>query len=305
MSVEPAPFSRIGFIGLGVMGSAQSANLVRRSGLPVSVFDQDPGKVAALVAEGATAAGSVGEIAQTCDVVFLSLPGRPQVDAVVRGEGGLLSSLAAGQVVVDLSTSPVELVQQLAVALAERGARYVDAPVARTRQAAIDGTLSIMVGADDRSTFERVEPLLRCMATDVTHCGKAGAGALVKILNNMVVFETVVALSEAISVARRSGLVAPEVLFDTFAAGSAASFALSHHGQKALLPDDHPTGVFSTDYMQKDVSYALEAGEAIGVRMPAARLAYELLGESSRAGYGANYHTAVVRVIEDREAGSA
>ena len=108
-------------------------------------------------------------------------------------------------------------------------------------------------------------------------------------------------LAVEVELARASGLVAPEVLFDTFAAGSAASFALSHHGQKALLPDDHPTGVFSTDYMGKDVSYALEAGVAAGVDMPGARLALELLQRASALGLGENYHTAVVRVIEAGE----
>lgn len=294
-------FSSLGFVGLGVMGSAQCANLVRKAGVPVAVYDTDPAKVAALVEQGATAATSLAELARTTDAILLSLPGRPQVEAVVRGEGGLLSGLRPGQVVVDLSTSPAELAQELGAALAERDAIFVDAPVARTRQAAIDGTLSIMVGASDRATFELVEPVLRCMATDVTHCGPVGAGALVKILNNMVVFETVVALAEAISVARASGLVDPAVLFDTFAAGSAASFALSHHGQKALLPDEHPTGVFSTDYMRKDISYALEAGGRAGVDMPAARLAHELLGRASELGFGDNYHTAVVRVLEARE----
>jgi 3-hydroxyisobutyrate dehydrogenase-like beta-hydroxyacid dehydrogenase len=290
--------TRIGFIGLGVMGSAECANLVAKSGCPVTVYDIDPGKVAALVERGATAAPSVAAVAQASDVVFLSLPGGPQVEAVVAGDGGLADHLRPGQIIVDLSTTPVGLVQQLGSRLAARGGVFIDAPVARTRQAAIDGTLSIMVGCDDPAAFGQIEPLLRCMASDVTHCGPAGAGALVKVLNNMVVFETVVALAEAITVARRSGLVKAEVLFDTFAKGSAASFALSHHGMKALLPDEHPVGVFSSQYMLKDLRYALEVGERVGVRMPGATLAASLLEETSAVGCGDNYHTAVVRVIE-------
>ncbi len=136
------------------------------------------------------------------------------------------------------------------------------------------------------------------MASDVTLCGPVGAGALVKILNNMVVFETVIALAEAVTVARRSGLVEDAVLFDTFAKGSAASFALSHHGMKALLPDEHPTGVFSSRYMMKDLSYAVDIGEQEGVRMVGAELAVELLDETCKAGFADNYHTAVVRIIE-------
>src|SRR5690606_1604787 len=108
---------------------------------------------------------------------------------------------------------------------------------------AAEGTLAITVGADDE-VFARVEPLLRCFATDVTHCGPVGAGALLKLLNNLVVFETVVALSEAVTLARRSDLVDDEQLFDALGKGSAASFTLENHGRKALLPDVHPKGAF-------------------------------------------------------------
>ena len=298
MTIE---FETVGFIGLGVMGAPECSNILRKSGSRVIVYDTDPEKSAALESEGADVAESIAEIAREADVIVLSLPGGPQVDAVVRGAGGLLESLRPGQVVVDLSTSPVDLVQQLAIDLAESGAQFIDAPVARTRQAAIDGTLSIMVGAPTREAFDSVEPLLRCMASDVTHCGPNGAGAMVKVLNNMVVFETVVALSEAISVARRSGLVDPEVLFSTFSAGSAASFALSHHGMKALLPDEHGTGIFSSRYMLKDLTYALEAGAEYGLDMPAATLASELLSRAIEEGFGDNYHTAVVKVIDPDE----
>ena len=298
MSAQIGTFRRIGFIGLGVMGGPESTNLVRKAGLPVTVFDTDETKVAALVAEGATAAGSIAEIAEACDVILLSLPGRPQVEAVVRGEGGLSPHLRSGQTVIDLSTSPVDLVQDLGSELAKKGVVFVDAPVARTRQAAIDGTLSIMVGAPDDAVFAQVEPLLACMASEVTHCGSTGAGALVKIMNNTVVFETVVALAEAITVARHSGLVKPDVLFSTFSAGSAASFALSHHGMNAILPDEHRVGVFSSRYMLKDVSYALEAAKAAGVELPSATLARDLLAQTVELGYGDNYHTAVVKVID-------
>lgn len=299
MSID---FETVGFIGLGVMGGPECSNILGKSGARVIVYDTDPQKTAVLESEGADVAESIAEIAREADVIVLSLPGGPQVDAVVRGPGGLLESLRPGQFVVDLSTSPVDLVQQLAIDLAEVGAQFIDAPVARTRQAAIDGTLSIMVGAPTREVFDSVEPLLRCMASDVTHCGPNGAGAMVKVLNNMVVFETVVALSEAISVARRSGLVDPEVLFSTFSAGSAASFALSHHGMKALLPDEHGIGIFSSRYMLKDLTYALEAAADHGLDLPAATLATELLSRAIEQGFADNYHTAVVKVIDPDEA---
>ncbi|MDI2030562.1 NAD(P)-dependent oxidoreductase [Saccharopolyspora sp. TS4A08] len=294
-------FSSVGFIGLGVMGGPECANIARKSGLPVKIYDTDADKIAALERDGAVPATGIADVAETCEVIFLSLPGRPQVEAVVRGAGGLLEHLRPGQVLVDLSTSPVDLVQELGRELAGNGVLFIDAPVARTRQAAIDGTLSIMVGAPTPEDFHRIKPLLGCMATEVTHCGPTGAGAMVKVLNNMVVFETVVALSEAISVARRSGLVDPDTLFKTFAGGSADSFALRHHGMKAILPDEHGLGIFSSRYMHKDIAYAIEAATAAGLALPAATLASELLQSAIDLGYGDNYHTAVVRGIDRAE----
>lgn len=293
-------FDRIGFIGLGVMGLPESTNLVHKSGRPVTVFDYAQERVAEAVREGAFAADSAAQVARTCDVILLSLPGRAEVEAVVRGPDGLLEHLGPGQVIVDLSTSPVDLVQELAEQLAERDVLFVDAPVARTRQAAVDGTLTIMVGAPSAAVFDRIRPLLECMASEVTHCGPSGAGALVKVLNNTVVFETVVALSEAVNVARRSGLVDAETLFQVFSSGSAASFALAHHGMQAILPDTHGTGVFSSRYMLKDISYALSAARLLHLDLPAATLASMLLEETIDAGYGDCYHTAVVRTLDKK-----
>lgn len=292
----------LGFVGLGVMGGAQSSNLLRTSGRPLLVFDLDSAKVAKLRAEGAAAADSIGHIAQTCDIIFLSLPGRQHLDSVVHGPEGLLANARPGQIVVDMSTSPVPMVRQLAEEFTAVGATFIDAPVARTRQAAIDGTLAIMVGAPDQTAFARVEPYLRCMGSDVTHCGPVGAGALVKLLNNLIVCETVVALAEALTIARRSNLISDELLFEVLGSSSAGSFALESHGKKALVPDAHPEQAFSTKYMLKDVEYALEWAAEVGVETSVGALAKSLLTATCDAGYGDLYHTAVVRVIEAKGA---
>lgn len=288
----------IGFAGLGAMGSAQAANLAKGSGLPLRVFDIDPARCQALVDQGATAVSSAPDLAAASDVLFLSLPGGTEVAELLLGERGALGALRPGSIVVDLSTIPVSLAQQLSRDARAQGCSFIDAPVTRTRKAAIEGTLSITVGADDPTVFEAVLPLLRTMATEVRLCGPPGAGAMVKILNNMVVFETVVALSEALLVARRSGLVDPRTLFDAFQAGSAQSFALGHHGMNALLPDEHPEGVFPTHYMRKDLGYAVDLGQDLGLGLPSANLALSLLERTGELGYDRSYHTAVVRALE-------
>ena len=286
---------RLGFIGLGVMGGPMCRNLVRRSGLPVTAYDVRSDAIASVVQDGAVGASSVADVVIASDVVFLSLPGGDEVEAVVMGD--IEKRCREGQTVVDLSTSPVRLAQRLAKDLDSRGVGFADAPVARTRHAAVEGTLSVTVGAHPE-VYARIEPLLRCIATDITHCGPPGAGALVKLLNNLVVFETVVALAEAVTLARRSGLVSDERLFDALGKGSAASFTLENHGRKALLPDVHSTGAFPARYMRKDLGYVLDLAADVGVQVPAGTLAHQLLSKLCDRGYAEAYHTAVVRLID-------
>ena len=196
-----------------------------------------------------------------------------------------------------MSTAPVAVARELGRAFAARGADFADAPVARTAQAAKDGTLSIMVGGD-AAVFERLKPYLSCMGTEITHCGPVGAGQAVKLMNNMVVAQTVVALAEALAVARASGAVDPRVLFETLTKGSADSFVLRNHGMKSLLPDSHPTqGAFPTSYIIKDLSYALALAESAGVTLEQASTTRRLMEKTAAAGYRDNYYTAVVRTI--------
>jgi 3-hydroxyisobutyrate dehydrogenase-like beta-hydroxyacid dehydrogenase len=297
MTAATRTVRRLGFIGLGVMGSAQSANLVRKGGKPVTVFDVSADAVDRLVAQGAEAGGSAAEVAASSDVVFLSLPGAQQVEDVLTGSGNVFATARPGTIVVDLSTVPVELARTAGAQAAALGLAYIDAPVARTRKAAVDGTLSITAGGDTE-VFATVEPLLRTMATDIVHCGPNGAGALIKLVNNLVVFETVVALAEALTLVRRSGLVDPAVAFEALAHGSAASFTLENHGRKALLPDIHAEGIFPAAYMRKDIGYALQLAEQLQLNLPAAQLAHDLLSRTVDGGLAQAYHTAVVRVIE-------
>src|SRR5207342_1616645 len=169
---------------------------------------------------------------------------------------GILKNIRSRQVVVDLGTSSVSQTRAFAGQLQAKGASWADAPIARTRQAAQDGTLSVMVGTT-ADLYAKIEPLIRCFATDVTHCGDVGAGQVTKILNNMVLFETVNALAEAVAIARHAGVDA-KLLLDTLSKGSADSFALRNHGLKAIVPGVFPERAFSTEYALKDLSYALE-----------------------------------------------
>ena len=288
-------YKTIGFIGLGVMGEPICRNLVRKSGAAVLAFDLAAEPLARLRAEGAGVAASVAEIVSKSDLVFLCLPSAKHVHAVFGGDG-ILKNIRPGQVVVDLGTSSVNQTREFAKQLQAIGASWADAPIARTRQAAQDGTLSVMVGASSE-LFAAIEPLIRCFATDITRCGDVGAGQVTKILNNMVLFETVNALAEAVALARHNG-VDPAQLLDTLSKGSADSFALRNHGIKAIVTGNFPERAFSTEYALKDLSYALELAADAGIKIRGAELIGQVLQEAIDAGSGDNYFPVIAKHID-------
>jgi 3-hydroxyisobutyrate dehydrogenase-like beta-hydroxyacid dehydrogenase len=290
-----ADFNTIGFIGLGVMGEPICRNLAKKSGARVIAFDLASEPLQRLRAEGAEIAGSVADVVHQSDIVFLCLPSAKHVRTVFEG-GGILKNVRSGQVVVDLGTSSVSQTRDFARQLQAKGASWADAPIARTRQAAQDGTLSVMVGAS-AELFAAIEPLIRCFATDVTHCGDVGAGQVTKILNNMVLFATVNALAEAVAVARRSG-VDPKLLLDTLSKGSADSFALRNHGMKAIVPGIFPERAFSTEYALKDLTYALELAGDAGIQIRGAELTARILQEAIDAGSGDAYFPVIAKHID-------
>ena len=287
---------KIGFIGVGTMGEPMCRNLAKKSDMVVLAADRDSAPLQRLVADGVKAA-SLDEIVAQCRTIFLSLPGGTEVKEICLGEGGILSKVKMGWTIVDCSTAPVSLARHLYSEFEGAACAFADAPVARTRQAAIDGTLSIMVGATE-PTFQRIAPLLRHMASEVTHCGEAGAGQAVKILNNMILFQTGVALAEALTIARAHG-VDGKVLYETLTKGSADSFALRNHGMKAMLPGVFPERAFSTVYALKDLSYAIEMAEEKGVPALGADVARELMERAKELGFDKEYWPVLIKAIED------
>jgi hypothetical protein len=292
MPQTPNLVATLGFIGLGVMGEPMCGHLARRSGRPILAYDLQPQPLERLASNAVTSA-SPAQIAARADLILMSLPDGRAMSGVVAE---LEQNLRPGQCVVDTSTSSVALTREIGERLTAKGILFADAPVARTREAAAKGELSIMVGATE-ATFAHIRPILETMGTDVTHCGPIGCGQVVKILNNMLVFQHTAALAEAIAIGRRNG-VSPEVLLPTMAMGSGDSFVLRNHGMKAMLPREFPLRAFSTRYAIKDLSYALEMAEASGLDMKAAKLTMERLKQTDAAGFGDEYHPVVLNVID-------
>jgi len=288
---------KIGFIGLGVMGGPMCRNVARRHPAPVHAFDLNPEALRDVAEAGARPARSIAEVATTSDIFFLSLPGGEQVEEVCFGKDGIAAVDRRGSIVVDLSTTSVAEARAVGARLAAAGIEFADAPVARTREAAAAGTLSIMVGAS-AALFARIEPLLRYMGSEVTHCGGIGCGQVVKLINNTLVFEHVAALAEMMVVGERAG-VAPDVLLHEVSKGSGDSFVLRNHGMKAMLPRNFPEKSFPPEYVLKDLGYTIELAESCAVqpRLPAAAEGY--YRSAVERGFGGRYFPAIIQLIEE------
>ena len=285
----------LGFIGLGVMGGRMCRNLARKSGRSVVGYDIVPARVAECVRVGVDAAASVADVVTRADVVFICVPGAPQVREVCFGAGGLLEHVRPGQTIVDMTTATVEVDREVACALARKGADFADAPVARGVPAAEDGTLAITVGANDR-VLARIEPYLRCMGTEISHCGGVGTGQVMKLMNNMLLFQTVSALAETMAIATRAGVDRSRV-FEILSRGSADSYALRKHGAH-MTSGDYPDDQFPTTYSLKDLRYALDLAERTEVDAQGAKLVEKRFVEAIRKGFGDRYSPVIYRLFE-------
>ena len=287
--------STLGFIGLGVMGGRMCRNLARRSGRLVVGFDIVPDRAAECVGAGVDAGTSVADVVTRADIVFMCLPGEPQVREVCFGPDGLLKHARAGQTIVDMTTATPDVDREAAAALAAKGADFADAPVARGVPAAENGTLAITVGASEE-VLERIKPHLRCMGAEISHCGRVGNGQVMKLMNNMLVFQTVSALAEAMAIATRAGVDRAKV-FEILAKGSADSYVLRKHGTH-MTSGEYPDDQFPTTYSLKDLRYALDLARRTGVDARGAKLVEERFVEAIDRGYGHLYSPVIYRLLE-------
>lgn len=285
----------VGFVGLGVIGGALAAHLASGSDRSVLGYDVAAAPREAARSRGVEIVPDLSELAERANVVFLSLPGAAEVEAVCNAPADLLERLRPGSTLVDMSTVPIALTQRIAARAEHLGIAFVDAPIAATAQSVQARQASFMVGAEPE-VFARVEPLLACMAEHVLHCGSVGSGGTAKLLLNAVVAQTGVAIAETLTLARRTG-VGGEKLFEALARGC-DSFVLQHHGLNALLPNDFPEGRFSARYMLKDLEYGLSLAEDCKVRLAGTEVAVEWLRAAVQAGDGDAYWPVLVRQIE-------
>ena len=284
--------SKIGFIGLGIMGTPMAGHLIRAGH---EVFLHSRGGVpGALVEAGGKACGSGKEVAQQADIVITMVPDTPHVAAVLFGENGVAEGLSPGKVVVDMSSiSPVET-KVFAERIKALGCDYVDAPVSGGEVGARAASLTIMVGASE-AAFERVKPLFELMGKNITLVGENGAGQTCKVANQIIVALNIEAVGEALLFASKMG-TDPAKVRQALMGGFAASRILEVHGERMVKRTFEPG--FRIELHQKDLNLALSSARAIGVPLPNTATAQELFNTCAAHGGAGWDHSGMVRALE-------
>jgi 3-hydroxyisobutyrate dehydrogenase-like beta-hydroxyacid dehydrogenase len=271
------------------------ARTLRRAGFPVTAsVHQRREPLERLVADGVTEAADPAAVAAAADVVVLCVPDAPQVEEALFEQRGVAAGARPGIVVIDMSTISPVASRVFAQRLAERGVHFVDAPVSGGPARAADGTLAIMVGADP-ADFARVEPVLRALGTP-HHLGPVGMGETVKLVNQIIIANTMIANVEALVFAERAGADLGAVC-KVLASATASNYVLERWLPKMWLAGSFKGG-FALDLLRKDVAAALDAARSMTHSMPATALAYQLYTHRSAEGDGALDYSAIAKSYE-------
>jgi len=283
---------KLGFIGLGVMGTPMAGHLraaghelfiATRSKLPQALLDA-----------GAMACANAHEVAQRADTVFLMVPDTHDVEAVLFGDKGVAAGLTAGKTVIDMSSiSPIET-KAFAAKINALGCDYLDAPVSGGEVGAKAASLTIMVGGNE-AAFERVKPLFALMGKNITHVGGNGDGQTTKVANQIIVALNIAAVSEALVFASKAG-ADPAKVRQALMGGFAASRILEVHGERMIKRTFNPG--FRIGLHQKDLNLALQGAKALGVSLPQTAGAAQLMQACAANGMANLDHSALVKALE-------
>lgn len=276
----------IGFIGVGLMGAGMARNLVAKGYALVVMGHHNRAPIERLRGLGATEAATPRELAAQCDIVHLCVTGSPQVEALMRGRGGILACGRSGLIVIDCSTSNPVSTLALAEEAQARGLAFVDAPLSRTPKEAEEGTLDTMVGADP-ATFAIIEPVLRCWAANIIHLGPVGLGHKMKLVNNFVAMGYAALFSEALAIARKAGLSA-EQFHRVIGAGRMRS-PFYDTFMKWTIDGDPNAHQFTIANAHKDMRYLAAMAGEVGAVNPLQAAVKNSFAAMDAAGQGARY----------------
>jgi 3-hydroxyisobutyrate dehydrogenase len=282
---------RLGFAGMGTMGSGMAQNLIAR-GHSLAVWNRTREKAEAI--KGASLAESLGELASNSDILMICVSDSRDVAELVLGDSGLLAALRPGHLIVDHSTISPSVTRDLAAEVEAKGASWLDAPVSGGAEGARKGTLSTMVGGA-ASDLKRARPFLEAYSTTITHVGPVGSGQLVKLVNQILVVGNQLAVSEALLFARKADLDLHATL-DAVKGGAAGSWMLSNRGPQMLAGDWRPG--FTIDLQQKDLRLVLEAADEVGAPLPGTALIFQLYRALQANGRGQEGNHALIKALE-------
>lgn len=283
---------KIGFVGLGIMGAPMAQNIAD-AGYALTVFNRTRRKAEELASDKIAVVDSPAEVARKSEIIVVCVSDSPDVEEVILGEKGIIEGIQPDSVVIDMSTVSPALEKRIDSELRKKSSELMDAPVSGGDVGAQKGTLAIMAGGEEE-TFERVKPVFKAMGKSITYCGGVGNGQTTKLCNQILVSLNLLAVSEAISFARKNGLD-PSVMIEAVAGGAAGSWQLSNLGPK-IVEDDFAPG-FMIDLMQKDLRLVLEAGDRVRTTLVGASLVHQLFNSAQADGNGEEGTQALAKVI--------
>jgi 2-hydroxy-3-oxopropionate reductase len=288
------PPPTIGFIGLGLMGKPMALNL-RKKGFDVIVHNRSRPAVEALVAAGASPAGSPAEVARAARVIITMLPDGPDVEKVLEGDTGVFRSMQKGTVIVDSSTIAPATARRLAARAKEQGGSMLDAPVSGGEIGAIDGTLTFMVGGE-AAALESVRDVLGAMGKPekIVHVGESGAGQICKVCNQIVLGGTMSVVAEAIALSRKAG-VDPMKVRAALMGGFAQSRVLEVHGERMITGNWKPG--FKAKLFKKDFGIAMNTLGEHGVPATVSAVVQQSINAQMAAGEGEEDYSGIAKVI--------
>lgn len=274
---------KLAFIGLGIMGRPMAGHLAR-AGHTVTVFNRTRSKADAWAAEfpGAVA-GTPGEAAQGCDIVFTCVGNDDDLREVARGSNGAFAGMKAGAVLVDHSTTSAEVARELSAAATSRGLHFIDAPVSGGQQGAVNGKLTVMCGADRADVFARVAPVIGHFARAVQHMGPAGSGQLTKMVNQITICGLIESLAEAMLFAEKAGLDVAQVI-DVISKGAAQSWQMENR-HRTMIAGEYEHG-FAVDLMRKDLGIVFAEARRNGAPLPIAEIVDRYYADVQKMGGG-------------------
>ena len=284
--------NKIGFIGLGNMGTPMALHLIRKCEEPIYCYDIEPKRVSVVVQEGAIATDDIHTIATTCNIVFLCMPSNEILERIVLK---LIEDGNQGMIMADMGSTAPEIIRRLSQHAEKFGKYVMDCPVSGGPDGAKNGTLAIMCGGD-KAIYQKILPYLQCIGKTITYAGASGSGSVTKLANNIIVGGIMLAVAEAFTFGVKAGLDAT-TLFNAIKDGGAKNAFMENNMFRRMVEHDYIPGARMVVH-QKDLNNALGLASEMGVYLPLTSLILEYMAKLQKQGRENEDHCAITTIYE-------